>query len=46
MLEFREFPRAHQVFDEMLEGAFIRVLTMKGEVNCLVWVERMTSIWT
>jgi len=25
MLEFRVFSRAHQVFDEMLERAFIRV---------------------
>jgi len=51
MLEFRVFSHAHQVFDEMLERAFICVLEQltyaerRGSANCLMWMERMTSIW-
>jgi len=51
MIGFRNFFfDDHQVFDEMLERAFILVLgnrlVLKGEINCVVWVERIASVWT
>ena len=41
MLEFGDFSRAHQVFDEMLGGAFIRLLV---QLTCAERWGQLSSI--
>ena len=41
MLEFRVFSRAHQVFDEMLERAFIHVL---GQLTYVERSDQLSSV--